>query len=109
MNVYYDPEKFGLTTVAAIDYSDGCYQFDYLVVWKNEAGDLLYAEDAGCSCPCPFEDIGVQELTKVQNYSEILSRMEYRLSQMDDYDRGERPRVEAAIDEFKSKARRGDL
>ena len=64
MNLYYDPEKFGLTTIGEIDFSDGNYCFDYTVVWKRESdGRFVYADDAGCSCPSPFEDTGVDELT----------------------------------------------
>lgn len=63
MNIYYDPEKFGLTTIGEIDWSDGCYCFDYTVVWKRESdGRFVYADDSGCSCPSPFEDTGVDEL-----------------------------------------------
>jgi hypothetical protein len=64
VNIYYDPEKFGLTTVGEIDWSDGCYQFDLTVVWKRDFdGRFVYAEDSGCSCPSPFEDIGIEDLT----------------------------------------------
>ena len=63
-NIYYDPEKFGLKTVGEIDWSDGCYQFDLTVVWQRELdGVFVYAEDSGCSCPSPFEDTGVNDLT----------------------------------------------
>lgn len=62
-NIYYSPEKFGLTTVGEIELSDGCYQFDTIVLFRNAAGDLLYAHDSGCSCPCPFESHGVDDLT----------------------------------------------
>ena len=56
-NIYYNPEHFGLSVVAEIDYSDGCYQFDYRMVWRhNETGKLYTARDSGCSCPSPFED-----------------------------------------------------
>jgi len=64
MNVYYDPEKFGLTQVGALDYSDGAYQFDLTVVWVDVSGQLYYADDSGCSCPSPFEDTGINDLTK---------------------------------------------
>lgn len=64
MNFYYDPEKFGLTTIGEIDWSDGGYEFDLTVVFKRESdGRFVYAEDSGCSCPAPFESAGVDELT----------------------------------------------
>lgn len=63
MNIYYDPEKFGLTTIGEIDWSDGNYVFDLTTVWKRESdGRFVYAEDSGCSCPAPFEDTGIEDL-----------------------------------------------
>lgn len=56
-NPYSSPEKFGLTIVADIDDPDSCYSFDMLIVWKHEDGRFFYAQDAGCSCPSPFEDL----------------------------------------------------
>jgi hypothetical protein len=66
-NIYYSPEKLGLSTVAEIDWSDGCYQFDLRVVWKHDASGVLYtARDSGCSCPSPFEDYnGIESLERV--------------------------------------------
>lgn len=69
MNIYYDPEKFGLTTIGEIDWSDSCYQFDYTVVWQRASdGRFVYAEDSGCSCPSPFEDKGVEDLTVLRQH-----------------------------------------
>lgn len=65
MNVYYDPEKFGLTIIDSWDFSDGSYQFDYRVIWKNTKGELLTARDSGCSCPSPFEDTALTDLVSV--------------------------------------------
>lgn len=63
-NIYYNPEKFGLVPVGEIDWSDGCYQFNLTVIWRRDIdGHLVYAEDAGCSCPSPFEDQGIDDLT----------------------------------------------
>ncbi|GIG27142.1 DUF7574 domain-containing protein [Cellulomonas denverensis] len=64
MNLYYDPEKFGLTTVGELDYSSGAYEFDLTVVWVDEARHLYYADDSGCSCPSPFEGTGRNDLTR---------------------------------------------
>lgn len=55
-NIYYNPEKFGLTVVGEAEAGGG-YEFDTFVVWRTEAGDYLWAEDAGCSCPTPFNDV----------------------------------------------------
>lgn len=64
MNIYSSPEKFGLTTIGEVDWSSGSYEFDLTVVWKRESdGKFVYAEDSGCSCPSPFEDTGIEDLT----------------------------------------------
>lgn len=63
-SIYYNPEKFGLIPVDQIDWSSGCYEFDITAVWKRIVdGQLLYAEDSGCSCPSPFESVGIDDLT----------------------------------------------
>lgn len=65
---YNDPKSHGLEPVAEIDYSDGCYQFDLRVVWRRVAdGKLLSGRDSGCSCPSPFEDMGVSDLQEVES------------------------------------------
>lgn len=70
-DVYYQPEKFGLTVVAEIDYSDGNYVFDFRVVWKHSSGILLTARDSGCSCPSPFEEYTSLEEVELFDYDEI--------------------------------------
>jgi hypothetical protein len=55
-NIYYSPEAYGLETVFFVDKSDGCYQFDTFVIWKDESGRYYWDNDSGCSCPVPFED-----------------------------------------------------
>lgn len=63
-NIYYDPEQFGLETVGEISWGIPCYDFDLTVVWKRKSdGVFVYAEDSGCSCPSPFEDKGIEDLT----------------------------------------------
>lgn len=106
-DVYYNPEKFGLTIVETFDFSDGYYQFDYLAVWKDEAGNLFYAEDSGCSCPSPFESMGLPDLTRVQSADEIVSRLEYRAKEM--WQGSETARIAAEIADFKSKVKRGEV
>lgn len=63
-NVYYAPEKFGLTTVGELDYSSGSYEFDLTAVWVDDQKNLYYGDDSGCSCPSPFEGVGLNDLTK---------------------------------------------
>ncbi|GAA1992676.1 hypothetical protein GCM10009718_32980 [Isoptericola halotolerans] len=61
-NVYYDPEKFGLRTLGELDFSSGSYEFDLSVVWTDGTA-LFWADDAGCSCPSPFESVGRDDLS----------------------------------------------
>lgn len=69
-NIYYSPEKFGLTTVAEIEYSSGSYEFDTRVVWKDQQGKLFTDRDSGCSCPTPFEDSNLTNIDPL-NYDEL--------------------------------------
>lgn len=65
MNIYSEPEKFGLEVVGEVDPGEA-YEFDTLVVWRETAtGALLYGTDSGCSCPTPFEDMGRDDLTPI--------------------------------------------
>lgn len=63
-NIYYNPEQFGLSIFGEID-AGGSYEFDKFVVWTKADGKLAYATDAGCSCPTPFEDEGVNDLIDI--------------------------------------------
>lgn len=66
-DVYHQPEEFGLTIVAEVDF--GCsYDFDMHVIWKDAAGVHYYATDSGCSCPSPFEDYdSIESLERVDS------------------------------------------
>lgn len=54
-NIYYTPEAFGLTIVAMVEREPN-YDFDMVVVWKDQDGNAYWGQDSGCSCPSPFED-----------------------------------------------------
>lgn len=101
-NIYYDPEKFGLEQVAEIDFSDGYYQFDYLVVWKDKDDRLYYAEDSGCSCPSPFETFTRETVTPVVEWEEIISRLHHRVAEEGEYARSG---IGIEIDALKRKLR----
>ncbi len=60
-NIYYNPEKFGLTVIGEIDYGE-MYEFDKIVVWERSDGVYVWGADSGCSCPTPFEDTTLDEL-----------------------------------------------
>ena len=86
MDVYYDPEKFGLTTIGEADFSSGSYEFDLFVVWQDNAtGDLLWGQDSGCSCPSPFDFQGVGDLTRGTPH-EAAAAIQARLAERDEYD-----------------------
>jgi hypothetical protein len=61
VNVYYSPEKFGLTMLGEIELAGG-YEYDKFVVWRRDDGSLTWASDTGCSCPTPFDEIGLNEM-----------------------------------------------
>lgn len=77
MNLYSNPEKFGLTIVGEIDWSSGCYEFDITAVYRRPGGQLVYAEDSGCSCPEPFGDQGWDDLTPC-TAAELQAHLEKR-------------------------------
>ena len=54
-DLYYDPEKFGLTTLGEVEWYEPCYDFDTTAVWISADKTLYWASDSGCSCPSPFE------------------------------------------------------
>jgi hypothetical protein len=60
--MYFDSEKHGLEFVGELEFSDGNYQFDTTAVWVDSKTKRLYwADDSGCSCPAPFENLGSRE------------------------------------------------
>lgn len=70
-DVYYDPEKFGLTIVLECEKEPN-YDFDKFVVWQDAEGNLFYGGDSGCSCPSPFEDFtSLDKLTMAVTIREI--------------------------------------
>ncbi|KKK56067.1 hypothetical protein LCGC14_3068230, partial [marine sediment metagenome] len=56
-HIYCNPESFGLKVFAMAEM-EMSWEFSMFVVWVDGEGMLFYAEDSGCSCPIPFEDIG---------------------------------------------------
>lgn len=68
-NIYYSPEDYGLELIRDVELTDEPYRFNIIAVWKDkETGDLYMGEDAGCSCPTPFER--VHSLGDLQEYDE---------------------------------------
>ena len=64
-----------LTHVADIALDDESYSFWDLTVYVRPVdGAVLYATDSGCSCPMPFEDTKVSDLseTTLDNFANIV-------------------------------------
>jgi len=80
-NIYNDPEAFGLKAFGDVDFSSGCYEFDRLAVWTDQAGQFLYAEDSGCSCPEPFWSIDLRNVTRATPH-EIAARLQAKRWEM---------------------------
>lgn len=79
MTAYTAPEEWRLRTIGQIDWSDGRYQFDLTVVWQREVdGVFMYAEDSGCSCPSPFEDLTPAGLIEIASIGEFLRHLQER-------------------------------
>ena len=72
MNLGYSPEKFGLEIIARHDFANA-YEFDEVIIFRNENGQLLAGHDSGCSCPIPWDDITVSDLAPVDGLHEILN------------------------------------
>lgn len=77
-DVYYNPEKFGLTTVFEAD-DGGSYEFDIFAVWKDDYGNFYYGTDAGCSCPSPFEwATSLEDVTQASKHEIITAFEDWR-------------------------------
>lgn len=92
INIYYSPEKFGLETVDTVDAGAG-FEFDMLALFRR--GDNFYiGADSGCSCPIPFEGVGVNDLTEINNLTSLLAEVAaWADSAWSDEDRTERVRL----------------
>lgn len=73
-DVYNQPEKFGLTLIDELNDPRADYDFDIFAVWKHEeTGKIYWANDAGCSCPSPFEDYtSLDDLHEVESVDELI-------------------------------------
>lgn len=102
MNIYYDPQKFGLTVVGEVDFA-GSYSFDTVAVWKDAQGRLVWTHDSGCSCPVPFEDRGLDSL-ETGTPADLQGFLE---KQRDEsayvYDDEDRSRADSAITDLMAK------
>lgn len=97
-NIYYEPEKYGLTLLRERDIA-GSYEFNTIVVFRSDDGRFLVGHDSGCSCPSPFESHGVRNLTEVKTLADVAA---FAREQWDGYytwdDRGIEADVVALLD-----------
>jgi hypothetical protein len=75
-DVYYNPEKFGLTLVGMADEAGLSYEFSMFGVWKDAGGQLYYGADSGCSCPSPFEDFTSLEALTMATAAEVHAALD---------------------------------
>lgn len=72
VNMYDNPERFGLEIVAIVDWISGGYEYDMTVLWRHQdSGNLYWGDYSGCSCFSPFEGEGLTDL-KTGNKFEFL-------------------------------------
>lgn len=72
-------EPTGYTSIADVEWDHESYQFNMTRVYvEDSTGRLFYAEDSGCSCPSPFEDTTVEELTPIDRLQDWYSHVEDR-------------------------------
>ena len=81
-NIYYNPEDFGLELVGEFEWTEPCWSFDTLAVWKEGRGRYWIGEDSGCSCPSPFENItDINELDGPYTKEGLRKRIDYRIKE----------------------------
>ena len=74
-DVYGEPEYFGLDLVAMLQEPDAYYRFNMFGIWRDlKTGQLYYGEDAGCSCPSPFEDFRTVDTLTPGTAQEIIAK-----------------------------------
>lgn len=96
--ILFDPKMFGLTLVASHDAA-ATYSFNTIAIWRGDTTGRLYAgHDRGCSCPSPFEGVGVLDLTPVRTLADVVKFARARWADLDDVRLdGEASIAEAAV------------
>lgn len=70
--IYCEPENYGLEIFEHIQDDHASYSFNDLIIWRRkEDGKLLYQTDSGCSCPMPFENIGIDDLIVINSIEQL--------------------------------------
>lgn len=81
-NWRYDVKEYEFEILDDIQWGEADYSFDLTRVFIHVPTQALYAaNDSGCSCPSPFEDTLVGELTPITTLAEldlfVADRMTY--------------------------------
>jgi hypothetical protein len=81
------PAAYGFESVGSVELNNEPWEFYILAVLKNEQGYYL-TTDSGCSCPTPFENHTVDDLTgpltaeqareEITSLTELAGGYEYR-------------------------------
>lgn len=72
------PSRF--QSLGEVEWSDESYQFDLTRVYVEDGtGNLFFADDIGCSCPTPFEDTTVDDLTPITRLQDWYDYVETRI------------------------------
>lgn len=78
-NVYDSPDHYGLELVGDAQWGEANYDFAMTAVWRHKmTGQLYWADDAGCSCPSPFEDFQTVEQLESATKHEVLAHLNER-------------------------------
>jgi len=85
-DVYSNPKKHGLTTVAEMSWDNESYQFDITVCWRDAEGNLYWSDDTGCSCPSPFEDVKNKDELETGTLQHLISDVQDRQRRAEEYD-----------------------
>ncbi|MFF9525377.1 hypothetical protein ACF1DV_25860 [Streptomyces achromogenes] len=106
-NIYYNPEKHGLTPMGEIDTGRG-YDFTKLVVWRrDEDGVIFWSTDSGCSCPSPFEDANsVNDLKRIDDAATFSREARTWLREQYDVSADDRDAMERLIRKVQRAARK---
>ena|SRR6266487_1360075 len=73
-NVYYNPDKCGLTLIAKVEEALS-WEYDMVIAVRDNESDKLYVvHDSGCSCPTPFEDVSsFSDMTEIRSVADAQS------------------------------------
>ena len=106
MNVYYSPQNLGMTLIGSLSDDSLSYEFDiYIVVQDNKTGRVLAENDAGCSCPTPFEGISLADMREIQTLDAFRSDVK-QWNERYDHRRASKQEIDALEEKVRTALRR---